>query len=742
MKQFNNWVAWGIKGKSLKCPYNPAGSKAIPAKADDPKTWGSYEQAVKRVETGRAQGIGFELGDSPYMGIDLDTVRNPETGEVADYAQEIIDTLSSYTEISPSGYGFHIIVKADITLDRNKAKLPPNDIARFDENGKQKSPEIEIYTTKRYFTMTGECVGAKEISVDSAGTQAVYDKYLKPATQITAPPVMVMRESAKTPNDWLQLGLAKDKKLYSLYNGARPNGNESSDDLALISKLAYWLNGDEDTILEAFLESPYYTGKSAKHEKKCEREDYLPRTIETALIGLSSTAEQDNAQFEDKQSHKKEAVAWKPPIPFNVVKMPPFPVDALPNTLKDYVLAVAEATQTPVDMAGVAALAVIALCVQRKYKVRAKSDWEEPLNLYSVLVAKPAERKSAIMNFLTKYIAQYEYEKSQALDGNTKFLRLLADDTSPEALTSLLANNNGKMAVISSEGGIFEILQGRYSQNVNIDTFLKAHCGDQIRIDRKGRDSEIVQNPCLTVLLSIQPQVLSGLMTNKAFRGRGLTARFLFSVPQSTVGNRKYDTEPIPEETMNQFKGLCYSLLDIPQPEVEDILTLSPEATELSKQFANELEPRLVGDLEYIADWAGKLHGAIIRIAGILHLANSTIDTKVISAETLRNAIDIGRYFLEHAKMAFLLMDADDSASKAQYVLKRIEDSRQAEISKRDLHRACHGRYKKVDDMDCALKTLIEMNYIRVEKISTGGRPSDVVKVNPAILGDKIQEIA
>lgn len=135
-------------------------------------------------------------------------------------------------------------------------------------------------------------------------------------------------------------------------------------------------------------------------------------------------------------------------------------------------------------------------------------------------------------------------EKRRELESlqEVKPLRLLADDASPEALTSLLADNGGKMALVSAEGGIFEILNGQYSQSVNIDTLLKAHAGDPIRIDRKGRPSEYIPSPALSVLLTIQPVVLDGLMSNDAFRGRGLTARFLYCIPTSKVGSRSFET--------------------------------------------------------------------------------------------------------------------------------------------------------------------------------------------------------
>lgn len=228
--------------------------------------------------------------------------------------------------------------------------------------------------------------------------------------------------------------------------------------------------------------------------------------------------------------------SWEQPIPFGTPILPQFPVEALPNRVKDYVVAVAESTQTPVDMAATAALTVMATCLQGKYKVAAKPDWIEPLNLYALIIAEPSERKSAIVNLMSNPMRDYEREyniahraeveksrmnkrilenKQKIIEGKVakgtatdseleqiakalssfkelRPLRLFADDITPEKLTSVLAEHNGIASIISAEGGIFDQLSGgMYSKAVNIDVFLKGHSGDCIRIDRIGRSAKV-----------------------------------------------------------------------------------------------------------------------------------------------------------------------------------------------------------------------------------------------------------
>ncbi len=143
MKGQPQWVTWRIEvrdGKPTKVPVNPkTGANAM---ANDPSTWGQFDQAVRHWEAHKGNGIagiGFEFspGD-PYTGVDLDKCRNLETGEIDPWALEIVRQLNSYTEISPSGTGLHIILKASV---------PP---------GGNRKGHVEMYDSARYFTMTGD----------------------------------------------------------------------------------------------------------------------------------------------------------------------------------------------------------------------------------------------------------------------------------------------------------------------------------------------------------------------------------------------------------------------------------------------------------------------------------------------------------------------------------------------------------------------------------------------------------
>jgi len=497
-----------------------------------------------------------------------------------------------------------------------------------------------------------------------------------------------------------------------------------------------------------------------------------------------------NANFGETANTPED---WQDPIPFETnTTTPPFPIYCLPTPLRDFAQAVSEHTQTPIDMAAVAALGTMSACLQGKYLIQGKIGHTEPLNGYYTLIAKPGERKSAICAAFEEPIKAYEKRKNEtfALEiaqssnirqvlekemealknavakgkksyadmeekqaelnkhQDIKPLRLICGDATPEALTSLLADNSGRMAMFSAEGGIFDVLKGLYSQVTNIDTFLKAHCGDSIRVDRKGRPAEFIERPCLTTLLFIQPDVMRELVSNETFRGRGLVARFMYSFPQSTVGNRRYKTKPIPIEVKDVFTKLCENMLDINKKEA-GLLVLNEYSEALSERFYNELEPRLGkdGDLEHMADWAGKLHGFVLRIAGLIQVVHGVWSEEddftdfpfeiIITEETMRYAIEIGKYFLAHAQVCYDGIGADENTEKAKFLLNQIEKKQPTgELRPSDIWQLCKGKkFKKVSDIQPCLELLSDFGYIKLLSgmgVYEGGRPKgDRYILNP-----------
>ena len=347
--------------------------------------------------------------------------------------------------------------------------------------------------------------------------------------------------------------------------------------------------------------------------------------------------------------------------------------------------------------------------------------------LFLDIIASPSERKSAVLHAVVRpadnYEVQYNLRNAGRVEGSKmqkrilerrqkaveeqvakgkaesgdleriaqevaefveeKPLHLYVDDITTEKLVSVMASNHGRAALISSEGGIFDTLAGIYTKNVNIDVMLKGYSGDTIRVDRIGRESESIMNPSLTILLMTQPKVVSDVLSNATFRGRGLTARFLYCLPVSSVGDRRFRSVPVPEDVYQRYEAKIVNMLEDEYPSRPEVITLSPEASELLTAFADELEPKLKTDYAEIADWAGKLVGNTLRIAGILCRADvyrapeflNGDDALVVSGGMMANAIRLGRYYLSHALAVYDVIPEATMHKQAERILQMISSS-------------------------------------------------------------------
>lgn len=505
---------------------------------------------------------------------------------------------------------------------------------------------------------------------------------------------------------------------------------------------------------------------------------------------------------------------WKPPTPLPEGQRPPFPVDTLPPILRAFVDALSIATQTPPALAALIVLAVLAAAVANRVVVRIRGSWREPVNLFIAVALGPANRKSAVFSECAKPLEDFERAEMARLapeiaaqksalkikrkrlealertaakaDGeNTEAAaaardeaatlareiaettvleppRLFVDDCSQERLATLMTTHQGRIAALSAEGGIFGMMAGRYSANSepNLDVYLKAHAGEPLRVDRVGREPDYVPRPALTIGLAVQPGVIARLAEKPQFRERGLPARFLFGLPFTFVGRRQIAPPAMPEAVRAAYHATITVMLQLPHfvdaqgdPLPKD-LELTPEAEQLVQRFEERLEPRLGdgGDLEHIADWAGKLVGATCRIAGLFHVSVFAAQKHPwdvpVPAPTIVAAIQIAENFLiPHALTAFAAMGADPDLETAKKILRWIERADVKICSLRDIHQDLRKHDLTNAMVESGVILLIDHDYLRLlpersnEPERTTGRPrSPQYVVNPLWRPQKTQK--
>lgn len=521
-----------------------------------------------------------------------------------------------------------------------------------------------------------------------------------------------------------------------------------------------------------------------------------PRAI--PFRGNGYTHNSTNSTNSTTASDSMELPEWEPPIPFYDFDLPDFPTDALPGWLRAFVEALAIATQTPPDLAGMLALSACAAACAKKVVVSVKAGYTEPVNLFTVVALPPGNRKSAVFSALVEPLQEYERAEAESAKpliaeahAKKKILeerlqkaqsaaakaraddrpmcaeeattlareladmyvpvqpRLIADDATPERLATLLNEQMGRMAVMSPEGDVFDLMAGRYTTNggSNFGVYLKGHAGDALRVDRVGRPSDFVERPALTLGLAVQPEVLRGLMDKPGFRGRGLLGRFLYALPKSLLGHRNTQAPPVPPRAHDEYRRHLMALLNLPMPTDEQgnivphLLQLTPAASDRLQRFEAWVEPQLAefGELGAITDWSGKLVGAVVRIIGLLHMAKHgelpAPWSIPVELETVEQGIRIGQYATAHARAAYAEMGSDPNIEGACYILAWIERKGCSEFRKVDAFEGTKARFKKAEAMMPALAILVEHGYIRErpreERGGPGRKPSTVYEVNP-----------
>ena len=223
LKELNRWVLYRLywdkkRGKYDKKPFNARTGGM--AQSNNPNTWCDYETALQVVDL--YDGLGFMLGDGIF-GVDIDGVELNDP-----VAKEVLTTLNSYAEVSPSGRGIHVICLGSKPI------------------GACRKANFECYDQGRFFTMTGDMItGYSDLKECTETIKPLHLKYLArqdEKTFLTTPPIDRRGESL---NDSEVIGKAsKNERFSQLYHFGNGSGDASKDDMALVNMLIFWTGGN------------------------------------------------------------------------------------------------------------------------------------------------------------------------------------------------------------------------------------------------------------------------------------------------------------------------------------------------------------------------------------------------------------------------------------------------------------------------------------------------------------------
>lgn len=304
LKQLKNWCVWKFQernGKKTKIPFNAETGEF--AKSNDKSTWSNYETAVNAEGV---DGIGFFF-EPPYLGIDIDDIdddlhRYQHGDKLDNIVNEFNEAFKSYTEVSPSGNGLHIIVKG---------KIP---------GSRRRKGNIEMYDSGRFFTMTGKRIGKYTDVTETSERvfKTIYDKYL-PDNTVKYPTQNNYQQNIHNLSEIdviNEIYKSKQSKLFDdLMRGTyEPYYNSHSEaDMALANILAFWCAKDYTQMDSIFRQSNLYRDK---WDEKRKNSTYGEQTLFKAINEANNiyTPKEEKEPLRYALSHifdtKKEEVEY------------------------------------------------------------------------------------------------------------------------------------------------------------------------------------------------------------------------------------------------------------------------------------------------------------------------------------------------------------------------------------------------------------------------------------------------
>lgn len=477
---------------------------------------------------------------------------------------------------------------------------------------------------------------------------------------------------------------------------------------------------------------------------------------------------------------------WADPLPLSRDDdVPPFPVDALPAWLRDFIEAEATFTQTPTEMPAMFCLGALAAVCGGRVWIEGARGWTEGTNLYVAVVAAPGTRKTPVHRACCAPVLEYEralidatredverrraerearemmVERAREAMGRAKDAassalavrdytearaalalapgatepRIVVGDVTPEALIELLAEQDGRLAMLSDEDTLIGHLLGRYSASPAIEAFLTAYSNAPLSRDRKGKPPVRIPRPALTIATPIQPALLERARGDAMVTGRGLLDRFAMVVPANLIGSRRVDAPPVSDAVVAAYRENVIAVAAAAERANGRTLGLSPVARRIFTRWRVENERELGpgGRLEDVSGWGAKSEGLCLRFAALLHLAERPghgLDLDVSEA-AVRGGIEIVRCLGTHALVASDVLGIDRELADARTLLAWARD-RGPTFTIRDAKRNLR-RLKRGDALMAAIRILEERGIVRrlPRDVGQPGRPSEVFMLHP-----------
>lgn len=567
-----NWVLWkfvSLEGKKpTKVPYHPNGYQVG---AIEPSHWVTFEIAFNAFQFGGYDGLGFVFTNTPYSGIDLDDPSFLETGaNNPDYAADldrqirIAKEFDSYSEVSPSGKGLHIIVKGEVPSGTNNRRA-----------------HVEIYSTGRYFTMTGVIYNNKPIADRNDYLNSLWSE-LKPKSDV---PTIASQPETQCDEDILELARKHNAATFAnleagIWTGAYPSQSEA--DQAYMNIIAYYTNNKEQCV-RIFKASKLYRAPPVKDKK------YPNRTVNTAFdqkispLNFDKLKEELNgrvAQRLEPTAHNSIDVGSNPAA--TTISLPP----GLMGEIAQFVYAYSTRPVPEISLA--AAIGLMAGICGRAYNISGTG-----LNQYVLLLAMTGAGKEAMAEGIDRLMSEIKMQ----VPTSASFIGP-AEISSGAALYKYLANSSQSFVSILGEFGLR--IRQLASPNANgaeislrrmiLDLFTKSGHNRVMQASaysKKEDSSSAISSPAFSILGESTPERFYEVL-NEEMISEGLLPRFLlieYKGRRVSKNTNKHNVAPNPKliEYLASMAAHCSSINDSQPRRVINV-----QQTPAAENFLNE----------------------------------------------------------------------------------------------------------------------------------------------------------
>ena len=687
LKKHSSWVCWKSRdknGKKEKVPIDPQSGR--PAATNDPCSWATFLRAVEYCKREKdIDGIGFVLSRrDPYCGIDIDNCRDPQTGALKPYAQDIIDTLQSYTEVSPSGKGVHIIIEA---------KLLKNTVTS--------EPKIEIYSENRFFTFTGNVLnGYDKVQKRQTELEEILNKYFrKPSTDDRISPATIERnDPADSVDDESVLRRAMDAKngdrFKRLWSGdlSSHNGDRSSGDMALCTMLAFWTK-NPDQIDRIFRKSGLMRPKWDER-LTVAGDTYGKTTIKKAIeCNQESGAESEQSELCDENN----------PVP--LTQAPVLSEKALHGFAGQFVKLATKNSEA--DPAAVLLTFLVRFGVEVGPRIGFMvGDTKHYARLFTVIVGETSKaRKGTSAGAIERLFAFSAVRTSPGpLSSGEGLIAAVQDSNENDQYET-----NRHLFVLDQE--FASALSCTRREGNTLSTTMRA-AWDNGDLDPLTKQSKIsATNAHIGIVSHITLNELSAkLRSTEAFNG--FANRILW-----TYASRKKKVPlppPMPDHELKALQNTLKSTLE--KVAVFDTIEFSPEAEKLWVKIYDDLSESLPG---FVGSVTSRSEAQVLRIAMIYSLLDGS---NLIEVCHLEAALAVWKYCEDSARLIF--GDRENNS-----ILQRIVDFLKTGPKTRTEIHNLFNKHIKARDLDASLNELIRSRRISIDKIETGGAPKTIFKL-------------